>query len=68
MQSLTLGVPSLIDAKSLIVKGPVKFVPGVKIIGDVTFTNGVPVDAAVPSSTYVSTVHPCRLSSAQPRC
>jgi hypothetical protein len=40
-QALTLGIPSLIDATSLVVKGPVKFVPGVKIIGDVTFTNGV---------------------------
>ena len=40
-QALTLGIPSLIEATSLVVKGPVKFVPGVKIIGDVTFTNGV---------------------------
>ena len=40
MESLTLQPPSLIDAKSLTVKGPVKFVPGVKVIGDVTFING----------------------------
>ena len=44
-QALTLGIPSLIDATSLIVKGPVKFVPGVKIVGDVTFTNGTPTAA-----------------------
>lgn len=41
MESLTEAPPSLIHAKSLTVKGPVKFVKGVVIKGDVTFENGM---------------------------
>lgn len=40
MEALTLRAPSLVGAKALTVKGPVKFVPGVTIKGEVTFTNG----------------------------
>lgn len=40
MESLTETPPSLIHAKSLTVKGPVKFVKGVVIKGSVTFENG----------------------------
>ena len=40
MEALTEAPPSLINAKSLTVKGPVKFVKGVVIKGDVTFENG----------------------------
>lgn len=40
LEALTLRPPSLIDAASLTVKGPCKFVPGIKIVGDVTFVNG----------------------------
>lgn len=40
MESLTEAPPSLIGCKSLTVKGPVKFVKGVVIKGDVTFENG----------------------------
>ena len=40
MEALTLAAPSLVAAKSLTVKGPVKFPPGVFIKGDVTFING----------------------------
>ena len=40
MEALTEAPPSLIHAKSLTVKGPVKFVRGVVIKGDVTFENG----------------------------
>lgn len=40
LEALTLQPPSLIDASSLTVKGPCKFVPGIKIVGDVTFVNG----------------------------
>ena len=40
MEALTEAPPSLIGAKSLTVKGPVKFVKGVVIKGDVTFENG----------------------------
>ena len=41
MEALTEAPPSLIGAKSLTVKGPVKFVKGVVIKGDVTFENGI---------------------------
>lgn len=40
MEALTLKVPSLVDASSLTVKGPVKFPPGVTIKGNVTLVNG----------------------------
>lgn len=40
MEALTEAPPSLIACKSLTVKGPVKFVKGVVIKGDVTFENG----------------------------
>ena len=40
MESLTLAPPSLKDATSLTVKGPVKFSPGVTIQGDVLLVNG----------------------------
>ena len=40
MDSLTLAAPSLKDAKSLTVKGPVKFDKGVVIKGDVLVVNG----------------------------
>lgn len=42
MEALTESPPSLIHAKSLTVKGPVKFVKGVVIKGNVTFENGMP--------------------------
>ena len=42
MEALTDAPPSLIACKSLTVKGPVKFVKGVVIKGDVTFENGKP--------------------------
>ena len=40
MDSLTLASPSLKEAKSLTVKGPVKFEKGVVIRGDVLVVNG----------------------------
>ena len=46
LEALTLRPPSLVDATSLTVKGPVKFVPGIKIVGDVTFVNGAGVALA----------------------
>lgn len=42
MEALTESPPSMIHAKSLTVKGPVKFVKGVVIKGNVTFENGIP--------------------------
>ena len=43
MEALTLRAPSLVGAKALTVKGPVKFVPGTTIKGEVTITNGARV-------------------------
>ena len=40
MESLVEEYPSLMEAKSLTVKGPVKFTKGVIIKGAVTFENG----------------------------
>lgn len=40
MDSLTLAAPSLKEAKSLTVKGPVKFEKGVVIKGEVLVVNG----------------------------
>ncbi len=40
MESLTDAPPSLIDTKSLTVKGPVKFISGITIKGDVLVNNG----------------------------
>ncbi len=52
-----LGVPSLIDCKSLTVKGPIHFQAGVVLRGDVSFenTDGVPknVKAGVYENTTV---------------
>lgn len=52
MEALTLRAPSLVDATSLTVSGPVKFVPGVTIKGDVTFTNDTGKPIAVKEGTY----------------
>jgi hypothetical protein len=43
MEALTLRPPSLVGAKALTVKGPVKFVPGTTIKGEVTITNSADV-------------------------
>ena len=40
MEALVEEYPSLVGAKSLTVKGPVKFTKGVTIKGAVTFENG----------------------------
>ena len=40
MDALTVAAPSLIQASSLTVKGPVKFAKGVVIKGDVLIVNG----------------------------
>ena len=50
LEALTLRSPSLIDATSLTVKGPCKFVPGIKIVGDVTFVNGADLAMDAPGA------------------
>ena len=45
LEELAPSVPSLFRAKSLTVKGPVRFGAGVVIIGDVTLSN--PTDSTV---------------------
>ena len=42
MEALTEAPPSLLHADSLTVKGPVKFLAGTSIAGDVLITNGAP--------------------------
>lgn len=61
LEALTLRAPSLIDATSLTVKGPLKFVPGIKIVGDVTFVNGtvITVDQCVRECIRVTTIVTC---------
>ena len=43
LDALTDAVPSLIDATSLTVKGPVRFQAGTSFTGDVLVTNGLPL-------------------------
>ena len=43
MESLTEAPPSLLHADSLTVKGPVRFLAGTSIAGDVLITNGAPL-------------------------
>lgn len=47
MDSLTLAAPSLKEAKSLTVKGPVKFDKGVVIKGDVLVVNGMASQSSI---------------------
>ena len=47
-----LGVPSLIDAKKLVISGPVRFSDGVKIVGDVSFTNESDETKWIAGGTY----------------
>jgi UTP--glucose-1-phosphate uridylyltransferase/phosphoglucomutase len=42
MEALTEATPSLINADSLTVKGPVRFVAGTSFQGDVLVSNGAP--------------------------
>lgn len=55
MEALTDAPPSLIGAKSLTVKGPVKFVKGVVIKGNVTLENGE--SPSVLSSSWACCEH-----------
>jgi UTP--glucose-1-phosphate uridylyltransferase len=48
----TLGVPSLIDCHSLKVSGPVRFSPGVVIVGDVEVNHAGPEVWVVPAGIY----------------
>lgn len=49
MDALTLAPPSLKEAKSLTVKGPVKFEKGVVIKGDVLVVNGERLEPSLPA-------------------
>lgn len=55
MEALTEAPPSLLHAKSLTVKGPVKFVKGVVIKGDVTFENDTKEPISLEKKTYENT-------------
>lgn len=46
MEALVEAYPSLWQADSLTVQGPVQFLPGVSVKGSVTLVNGVRVGSA----------------------
>jgi UTP--glucose-1-phosphate uridylyltransferase len=56
MDALTDAVPSLLHANSLTVKGPVRFVAGTSIEGDVLISNGTsaPLDSFLQSSVQLA--------------
>ncbi|MGB2402369.1 MAG: UTP--glucose-1-phosphate uridylyltransferase [Akkermansiaceae bacterium] len=47
-----LGVPSLVEAKKLVISGPVRFSDGVKIVGSVSFTNKSAETKWIAGGTY----------------
>ena len=47
-----LGVPSLLEAKKLTISGPVRFSDGVKIVGNVSFTNESGETKWIAGGTY----------------
>jgi hypothetical protein len=47
-----LGVPSLVQAKKLVISGPVRFSDGVKIVGSVSFTNKSAETKWIAGGTY----------------
>ena len=49
------GVPSLIDCKSLSVRGDVRFERNVRIVGNVTITNSRSTQAVVPEGSVIDT-------------
>ncbi|KAK9829520.1 hypothetical protein WJX72_006308 [[Myrmecia] bisecta] len=55
MEALTEQPPSLLQAKSLTVKGPVRFKAGVVIKGDVTLTNDSSEPIDLDAGTYADT-------------
>ncbi len=52
----SLGVPSLIDCKSLTLSGPLRFAPGVRVLGNVAFENPAPQPKLIPPGTYADQV------------
>lgn len=50
-----LGVPGLLDCRTLTIEGPVSLAPGVEISGDVTIRNASPGRKQVPSGRYRDT-------------
>jgi UDP-N-acetylglucosamine pyrophosphorylase len=51
-----LGVPSLIDCKSLKINGKIQFAPGVVVRGDLTIENSSEELKVIPAGTYEDTV------------
>jgi UTP--glucose-1-phosphate uridylyltransferase len=47
-----LGIPSLIEANKLTISGPVRFSDGVKVVGDVSFTNKSKDTKWIAGGTY----------------
>ncbi|CAL8468524.1 g8064 [Coccomyxa elongata] len=56
MDALAEAVPSLINAKSITVKGPIRFVEGTSIEGDVLISNESSEPVTLPPKTYKDSV------------
>ena len=53
---LSDGVPCLLEAGRVKVTGPVRFAPGVNVIGDAEFINKGPATATVPAGDHTGTL------------
>lgn len=53
-----LGVPSLLDCRSLTVKGPISFQSGVVLHGEAEFSHPGPEILQIPAGSYGSASHP----------
>jgi len=51
------GVPSLLECKRLTVRGKIRFAHGVKLVGDVSFTNSGTNTAEIAAGTYSGSVN-----------
>lgn len=49
-----LGIPSLIDAKKLTIRGGIRFTEGVKIVGEVSFINTTEKTQWIAAGTYAN--------------
>lgn len=49
------GAPALVDCEELVVEGPIRFAPGVEIVGRVSLKNGSGESVTLPAGRYVDT-------------
>lgn len=55
MEALVEAYPSMLDCKTLVVKGPVYFAAGIALKGDVTITNKTEEPVTMIAGEYVDT-------------